>query len=89
MMVSRRKAPGEGIGMLEGGRCGDADAEMFGCERDGGGKLERIVHRELRGLVDGVIVRALVDIVVTDDVGDEDAVEDAALQRARKILPIV
>ena len=62
---------------------------MLGGERDGGGELQRIVHRELRGLVDGVIVGALVDIVIADDVGDEYAVENAAFQRPRQILPIV
>lgn len=75
--------------MLEGGGGRDTDAEMFRGERDGGGELQRIVHRDLRGLVDGMVVRALVDVVIADDVGDEDAVEDAALQRAGKVLPIV
>lgn len=49
----------------------------------------RVVDRDLRGLLDGVVVRALVDVVIADDIGDEDAVEDALLQRPRQILPVV
>ena len=75
--------------MLERGGGGDADAQMFGGERDGGGELQRIVDRDLGGLVDRVIVRSLVDVVIADDVGDEDAVENALLERPRQILPII
>ncbi|MNT75896.1 hypothetical protein D3C72_2148410 [compost metagenome] len=75
--------------MLERGGSGEADTEMLGRKSDGRHELQRVIDRNLRRLVNGMVVRALVDVVIADDVGDEDAVEDAALQRAGKILPVV
>ncbi len=89
VMIRRRKPPREGIGVLEGRRRGDAYTQMLRGKRDRRCQLEGIVHRNLRGVVDGMVIRTLVDIVVTDDVGDEDAIEDAAFHRAGKVLPVV
>ena len=41
VMIGGRQAPGERIGMLEGGRGGDADAEMLRGERDRRDELQR------------------------------------------------
>ena len=89
VMVRRRDTPGECVGMLEGRGRSDADAEMLGRKRNGSRQLQRVIHRDLGCLLDRVIVGALVDIVVANDVGDEDAVEDAAFERAGHILPVV
>ena len=75
--------------MLEGGRCGNADAEMLGCQRDWRYELQRIVDGNLRRLLDRVEIASLVDVVITDHVGNEDTVENAAFQSPGKILPVV
>ena len=45
-------------------------------------------NRDVRRLLDRVIIARLVDIVVADHVGDEDAVEKSTLERNREIGPI-
>src|ERR1700722_16934112 len=75
--------------MLEGGRRGDADAEMLGCQRDGRDELQRVVDRNLRRLLDRVEIASLVDVIVANHVGNKDAVENTAFQRPGKILPVV
>ncbi len=74
--------------MLEGRGCSDADPEMVRGEGDRRGQLQRIVHGDLGRLLEGVPVGALVDIVVSDDIRDEDTVEDATLQSPSEILPV-
>jgi hypothetical protein len=75
--------------MFEGGRRGDADAEMLGRQRDWRDELQRIVDRNLRRLLDRVEIASLVDVVVADHIGNKDAVENAALQRPGEVLPVV
>ena len=89
VMVRGRKPARESVGMLERGRRRDADAEMLGRERNGRRQLQGIVDRNLGCLLQRMKQRLLIDIVVADHIGDEDAVEDAALQRAAEILPVV
>ena len=51
----------------------------------GGTSCRGIVDRDLRRLLDRVVIASLVDVVVADDVGNEYAVENAALERPRKV----
>jgi hypothetical protein len=45
--------------MLEAGRGGNADAEMLGREGDRRSELQRVIDRNLRRLLDRMVVRAL------------------------------
>ncbi len=55
MMIRRRNATGESVGMFERGRSGDANSQMFRRKRDGRGELDRIVDRNLRRLLERMI----------------------------------
>ncbi len=61
--------------MLEARRRSDANPKMLGHHGHWRGELQWIVDRNLRGLVQGVKVAALIDIVVADYVGDKNAVK--------------
>ncbi|EGE61080.1 hypothetical protein RHECNPAF_1260059 [Rhizobium etli CNPAF512] len=88
-VVGGGQTPREGIGVLERDGSGDADAEMFGGECNRRRELDRIIDRNLRRLMDGVVVVGLVDVVIANHVGDEDAIEDSLFERPGKILPVV
>jgi hypothetical protein len=51
-------------------------------------QLERIIDRDLRRLLQRMVVVALVNVVIANDIGNEDAVEDAAFQRGSELRPI-
>ncbi|MNE03856.1 hypothetical protein D3C87_948930 [compost metagenome] len=89
VVIGGRESARKCVGMFERGGSRNADAQMFRRQRNGGGKLQRIIDRYLRRLMKGVIVRPFVDVVIAYDVGDEDAVEHATFQRSGQILPII
>jgi len=51
-------------------------------------ELQRIVDRNLGCLVQRMVVAALVDVVIADDVGNKDAVKNTALERDPKLRPV-
>ncbi len=87
VVIRRREAPCKGVGVLEGRGCSDADPEMVRGEGDRRGQLQRIVHGDLGRLLEGRASWSPVDIVVSDDIRDEDTVEDAR-QSPSEILPV-
>ncbi|MPL90041.1 hypothetical protein SDC9_36086 [bioreactor metagenome] len=89
VVVGRAEPAREGIGMLERGRGGDADAQMPRRLGDRVGKLQRVVHRNLHALAQRLVETALVDIVIADHVGQEDRVEKARLQQPCEVGPVV
>ncbi len=87
-VIEGREAPGEGIGRLGMDVDRHAEAEMLGHRRHGGNQQARIVDRELHRLPGGDGDAAAVDVVDAADVGDEQAVEQAALQQLRLVGPV-
>ena len=84
VMVGRRDAPRECIGVLEGGRRSDTDAEMLGGEGNRRRKLQWIIYWDLCSLMDRVIVTSLVDVVIANYICNEYAIEDTLFQRFGK-----
>ena len=88
-VIERRHAAGEGIGRLVGQIAGDAKAEVLrgvGHRRD---QQQRIVHRDLHGVADRGIGLPLKHVVDAEDVGQEQSIEQAALQRPRQRHPVI
>ena len=83
-VVERRHAPGEGVGVLEARGHGDAEAQVLGDRGHGRHHQRRIVDRHLRAGAQRRVGRAAVDVVDAEHVGDEDAVEEPALQQPRE-----
>ncbi len=82
-VIQRRHAPGEAIGRLVGEIHGDAEAEMRGRRRHRGDQQQRIVDRRLRGVGQRRARVAAEHIVDAEHVGEEQAVEQAALEDVR------
>ncbi|KGC34693.1 hypothetical protein DO62_3207 [Burkholderia pseudomallei] len=87
-MIERRHASRERIGMLIRQRARDAEAEMPRRGRHRGHEQDRIVDGHLRALPDRRFAAALVDVVDAEHVGDEQAVELAALEQSREPGPV-
>ena len=51
-------------------------------------ELQRIVDRNLGCLVQRMIIAALVDVVIADDVGNKDAVKNTALELNPQLRPV-
>jgi hypothetical protein len=51
-------------------------------------KLQWVVDWNLGSLVQRVIIAALVNVVVANDVSDEDAVKNAAFERDPELCPV-
>ncbi len=88
-MVEGRQAPGEGIRVLERQRSREAEAQVLGDHGHGRDQLQRIVDRHLGGLANRRITVALIDVVDTQDIGDEQAIELAALENPGQIGPVL
>lgn len=88
-MIERRKAAGELIGMLEREVGSNAKPEMFGDQSHGGdeqrrfriGQLDCVGHRRIRAVT--------VDIIDSEHIGKEDAVEQPALCRPGIVDPVI
>src|ERR1700730_16140885 len=50
---------------------------------------QRIIHRDLQTLSKGVLRRALVDVIGTEDVGEEDAFKLSTLEKLGELSPIL
>ena len=87
-VVERRHAPGEGERRFVGQRDGDAEAEVLRGVRHGRDEEERIVDRHLGGVAQRRVGTAAEDVVDADDVGQEDPVEQPALQRLGELDPV-
>ncbi|GJE42416.1 hypothetical protein AEGHOMDF_1588 [Methylobacterium soli] len=88
-VVEGREAPGEGVGRLVVDIDRDAEAQMLGGRRHGGDEQGRLVDGKLHGLPGGHIDAAAVNVVDADDVGDEEPVEQAALQKLGLLDPVI
>ncbi len=88
-MVERREASGEEVGLLVGEVRRDAEPQVPGYGRHGGYDQHGVIDRQLDGVANRRIRAALIDIVDADHVGEEDTVELAALQRPRKLDPMI
>ena len=87
-VVERRHAARERIGVLEAGAGGDAEAEVLGDQRHRRHQQQRVVDRDLGGLADRGLVAGAVDVVGAEHVGDEQAVEAAALEQLGQLGPV-
>ena len=87
-MVERREAARERVGVLEGKRGGQPEAEMLGDERHRRHELQGIVDGDLRRVAKRSVEVAMVDVVDAKHVRDEEAVELAALQNLSELDPI-
>jgi hypothetical protein len=86
-MIERRHAARERKRRLIGERDGDAEAEMLGRRRHGRNQQERIIHRRLCRMAQRRFRSAGENVVHTQHVGQKKTIEQAALQRARKLDP--
>ena len=75
--------------MLERGGGGDAEAQMFGGRGHRGYHQQWIVHRYLRTGAQRRLGAAGVHVVDAEDIGDEQAVEQAPFQQLRQVGPIL
>ena len=87
-MVEGREAARERVGVLEGKRGRQPEAEMLGDERHRRHELQGIVDGDLRRVAKRRVEIAMVDVVDAENVGDEQAVELAALQNLSELDPI-
>ena len=88
-VIERREAAREQVRMFEG-HCGShTEAHVLGdcCHRRDG--TERIVHRNLRSILERHLGRAAIDIVYTDHIGDEQAIEMPALELDGHVGPVI
>ncbi|MNC15517.1 hypothetical protein D3C75_633390 [compost metagenome] len=88
-VIQGRQAAGEQIRRFVGEVGGQAETEVFRHRRHGRDQQQRVVDRQLDRLFQRHVHRALVDVVDPDDVGDEQAVEQPALQQLRQFGPVL
>ncbi len=88
-VVEGRQATGERIRMLERQRSGQAEPQVLGHQRHRRDQLQRVVDRHLRRLADRRVTVAVVDVVDTQHIGNEQAVELAALEDFRQVGPVL
>src|ERR1700722_10686866 len=75
--------------MLERGGRRYANAEVFRRHRDRHGELQRVVDGDLRRLLNGVVIAAFVDVVIADDVGDKNSVENSSFECRCELRPVL
>ena len=88
-VIERRHAAGERIGRFVGQVAGDAKSQVLrgvGHRRD---QQQWIVHRDLHGVADRGVRRTVEYVVDAKDVSKKQAIEQAALQRARERHPVL
>jgi hypothetical protein len=74
--------------MLERQRSRQAEAQVLGDQSHGRDQLQRIVDRHLGGLTNRGVAVASVDVIDAEHVGNEQAVELAALEDFRQVGPV-
>ena len=87
-VVEGRHAPGEIEGRFVGQGDGDAEAEIAGRRGHRRDQKDRVVDRDLRAVAERRVGVAAEDVVDAEHIGEEDAVEEPALQRPRQFRPI-
>ena len=87
-VVERRHATGERVRVLVGGAGRDPEAEVLGDVSHGRYQQDRIADGHLRPVPDRGLVAVAVHVVGAEHVGDEDAVEPAALEELRELGPV-
>ena len=87
-VIQRRHLAGEAVGLLVGGGDRQPEAEMLRHRRHGRHRHQRIVQRHGDGVAQGRVGTPPVGVVDAREVGDEQAVETAALQRLRRLDPV-
>jgi hypothetical protein len=87
-VIQGRQASGERIRMFKRQRGGQAKAQMLGHQGHGRNQLQRIVDRHLRSLTDRRVTVAVVDVINAQHIGNEQAVELAALKDFRQVGPV-
>ena len=88
-MIERRHASGEGKRRLVGKRHRDAEAEMLGDGGHGGDEQQRIVDGRLRRVLQRGVGASAEHVVDAQHVGQEEPVEQAALERLRQLNPTI
>ncbi|CUJ51345.1 Uncharacterised protein [Achromobacter ruhlandii] len=88
-VVQRREAARQQVRRLVGQVHRHAEAQVAGRGGHGGDGQQRVVDRQLDRLAQRQVGRVLVHVVDADDIGQEQAVEQAALQQARQVGPVV
>ncbi|CUJ73486.1 Uncharacterised protein [Achromobacter sp. 2789STDY5608633] len=88
-VVQRRKAARQQVRRLVGQVHRHAETQVAGGGGHGGDRQQRVVDRQLDRLAQRQVGRVLVHVVDADDVGQEQPVEQAALQQARQVGPVV
>jgi len=87
-VIERGREPRERVRVEIGNGSGDAEAEVLGDRRHRRHDGEGVIGRHLHAGAQRRLRRAAVDVVHAGHVGEEDAVEKPALERAREILPV-
>jgi hypothetical protein len=87
-MVERREPPRHRVRVLERRRQRDADTQTRRRPGDDGRQRRGFVRRGLYRVADGRVTAVLERVVRGELVGQEDRVEEPALQRARQVLPV-
>ena len=88
-VIERRHAACERIGRFVSQIAGDAEAKILRGVGHRGDQQQRIVDRDLDGVADRGVRRALEYVVDAEDVGEEQTVEEPTFQGARKFYPVV
>ncbi|KAL1967681.1 hypothetical protein VTN77DRAFT_2938 [Rasamsonia byssochlamydoides] len=95
-MIKRGEALGDDVRRFVGRGRGDCEAQVFGNGRHGGDGLDiaqykfvsRITHRHLDSIPNRRLRTALVGIVQTVRVGQEEGIEVALFEQLRQIRPV-
>ena len=87
-MVERRHSPRKRIGRLERQIAGDAEAEILRHRRHRRDQKQRLVRRRLRGMAQCRVRATTEHVVDPEHVGQEQAIEAAALERLGKLDPV-
>ena len=88
-VIDRGKLAYDRPGLVGGGRHRRGQPEVLGRSRQRGEQHHRIVARPAHAVLHGVLVAVAVAVEHARRVGEEQAVELAALQRTGKILPLL
>ncbi len=87
-LVQRGHAAGEGEGLLVGQVDGDAEAEMLRDGGHGGHQQQRVQQRHLHRVAQRRVRRAAMHVVDAQHVGQEQPVEQPALQQPSQAGPV-
>ncbi len=87
-VVEGAHASGEQVGRFVGQVGGETETEVFRHGGHRGHQQQRVVDRQLDRLLERDVHRLLVHVIDPDDVGDEQPVEQSALEQLRQGGPV-